>query len=54
MCQLDQVYCEYMNQINKFNMIEYQRDGWYKYHPDLKASLKLVGMFADRSLKTSE
>jgi hypothetical protein len=53
MSQLGQTYCDYLNQINKFDLIEYQRDGWYKHHPDIKASLKLISMFAEKCIKSS-
>ena len=54
MCLLDQTYCDYLNQIGKLNLIEYRRDSWFKYHPDVKASLKLVSMFVDKCIKSSE
>lgn len=52
--QLGQVFLEYLQNIDKANMIEYKRDGWYKFNPNLKASLKLVSMFLDKSLKNAE
>ena len=52
--QLGQVYLEYLQNISKVGLIKYERDGWYEYHPNLKASLKLVNMFLDKCLKTTE
>lgn len=53
MSQLGQAYCEYLNQINKLGLIEYRRDGWYRYHADVKANLKLVSMFVEKCIKSS-
>lgn len=54
MLQLGQVYLEYLQNVNKLGLIKYERDGWYDYHPNLKTSLKLVNMFLDKCLKTTE
>lgn len=54
MLQLGQVYLEYLQNVNKVGLIKYERDGWYEYNPNLKASLKLVNMFLDKCLKTTE
>jgi hypothetical protein len=51
---LDQTYCDYLNQIGKLNLIEYRRDGWFKHHPDVKSNLKLVSMFVDKCIKSSD
>lgn len=53
MFQLGQVYLEYLQSIDKVGLIEYERDGWHKYHPELKNGLKLVNMFLEKCLKTA-
>lgn len=54
MMQLGQVYLDYLQNVNKVGLIKHKRDGWYEYHPNLKVSLKLVNMFLDKCLKTTE
>jgi len=52
--QLAQIYLEYLQALDKFNMIEYGRDQCYKYNEGLKANLKLVSMFTEKCIKTAE
>lgn len=54
MMQFGQVYLEYLHCLEKRDLIEYKRDGWYKYDEGLKMGLKMVGMFLDKCVKSAE
>ena len=50
--QLAQIYLEYLQNIEREDMIESSRQTYYKYNP--KLNFKLVHMFLEKALKSSE